>query len=220
MKTLVIFDVDGTLVKGQSQKVFLKLLRNKNICKFTDYVFISIWFIAYKLSIIKDTNIIREIAYSKLADFNISKLDKIISEEFHLFKNIIYNESYNLINKHKKLNHKLLLISASVDPIIKKLSNEFKIKDYLCTILDVHNNKFTGKILGDALYGSNKRTKIKDYLNNSKIKYDKIIYYADHISDLPIFEFVDIPICVNPDKKLKEIALEKKWEIIHFINNN
>jgi len=218
MKTLIIFDVDGTLVRGQSQQVFLKLLRKKNICKLTDYIVISLWFIAYKLSIIKDTNKIREIAYSKLLDFDISKLDKIMSEEFHLFKNIIYKESYNLIDKHKKLNHKLLLISASVDPIIKKLSNEFKINEYLCTRLDVHNNKFTGKILGDALYGSNKRTKIEEYLDKSKIKFDEIIYYADHISDLPIFEFVDIPICVNPDKKLKEIALKKKWKIIHFDN--
>ena len=216
METLVIFDVDGTLVKGQTQKVFLKLLRSKNICKFLDYILISLWFIAYKLSIIKDTNIIRKIAYSKLKDFNVSKLDKIVSEEFHIFENIIFNESYNLINKHKKLNHQLLLISASVEPIIKKLSNEFEIKEYLCTKLDVQNNKFTGDLLGEAVYGYNKYTKINEYLNNSKIHYNKIIYYADHISDLPIFEFVDIPICVNPDKKLKEIALNKKWEIIYF----
>ena len=214
MKTLVIFDVDGTLFKGQTQKVFLKLLRTQNICKFIDYFFISLWFIAYKLTIIKSTKKIREIAYSKLKGFKVSAIDKIISANFFLFKNRIFKESYNLINKHKKLNHNLLLISASVDPIIKKICNEFKMQEYLCTRLDVQNNKYTGNLLGDALYGNHKCIKIKEYIKKSKISFNSIIYYADHISDQPVFEFVDIPVCVNPDKKLKKIALEKNWEII------
>jgi len=214
MKTLVIFDVDGTLFKGQTQKVFLKLLMAKKICKLTDYFFISLWFIAYKLTIIKSTKKIREIAYSKLKGFKVSAIDKIISDNFFLFKDRIFKESYNLINEHKKLNHNLLLISASVDPIIKKICNEFKMQEYLCTRLDVQNNKYTGNLLGDALYGQSKCVKIKEYINQSKISFDNILYYADHISDQPVFEFVNVPICVNPDKKLKKIALEKKWKII------
>ena len=62
-KVLVVFDVDGTLINEQTQKIFLNILRQERIATLSDFMILSFWFIAYKLHIIKDTNYIRNKAY-------------------------------------------------------------------------------------------------------------------------------------------------------------
>ena len=43
---------------------------------------------------------------------------------------------------------------------------------------------------------------------------DKVYAYSDSIYDLPMLEFADYPIAVDPDDKLKRISEERKWTII------
>lgn len=54
MKELVIFDIDGTIIKGQSQVLFLRYLLSIHRITRVFYLKILLWFILYKLGIVKD----------------------------------------------------------------------------------------------------------------------------------------------------------------------
>ncbi|MDD2935642.1 MAG: hypothetical protein PHX25_04205, partial [Candidatus Pacebacteria bacterium] len=47
----VIFDVDDTLIKGQSQKIFIDYLFKKKMISFFVYLKILIWFSLYKIGL-------------------------------------------------------------------------------------------------------------------------------------------------------------------------
>ena len=210
-KVLVVFDVDGTLINEQTQKIFLNILRQERIATLSDFMILSFWFIAYKLHIIKDTNYIRNKAYAKLCQRDVSEIKAVIDRHFIRFQEKIFSESRHTIQQHRRIGHKVLLCSASIAPIVEKICQEFQVQEYLCTELEIIDHKFTGKIKGRALYGSEKLARLKEYLQ--QYQYYQIWYYTDHISDLKILEMVNIPICINPDPKLRKIANSKKWRI-------
>ena len=62
---------------------------------------------------------------------------------------------------------------------------------------------------GKNCYGKAKRYRLFTEQLFPNYSY-KNIAYSDSISDLPLFNFADTKICVNPDKRLKEHALKNK----------
>ena len=53
-----------------------------------------------------------------------------------------------------------------------------------------------------------------DNLNLNNV--ENISFYTDSHNDLPLLEFVQIPIVVNPDHKLDLISKEKRWKKLTF----
>ncbi len=216
MKNLVIFDIDGTLYKGQSHSTFTKVLLMNKIIKYKEIIFIGISFGLYHLNIIKNINNLRNKYYKLIKGLDINLIDNLIAKNFNTFKKNIYKESYSLVQYHKSKGNVIIAISASIEPIIKEICKELSIENYISTKLEIINNKLTGKIDGIAVYGQNKLCILQEYIKKNNIQYSKVIFYSDHISDKELFEFSDIPICVNPDKKLKNIAKINNWETMNF----
>lgn len=71
----------------------------------------------------------------------------------------------------------------------------------------------TGKI-GKLNHGSEKVKNLKIWLDKKDVKEESIWAYADSESDLPLLEFVDKAIVVNPSEKMKFISQKKGWDII------
>lgn len=83
------------------------------------------------------------------------------------------------------------------------MGTEVEIKDGLCT----------GLLRGPLLHGLAKAEAIK-YLHNNRGWGGKTIYtYSDSYKDLPMLLDSDIATAINPDKKLRKIALAKNWKI-------
>jgi len=215
-RNVVFFDIDGTLIRGQTQKIFLQILRNEGIIPFFDNLAISLWFLGYKFRILRNTQKIREFAYRKLDNIDVEIIDKIIEDNFSQFSDKFFSKSHDIIQRYKNQGDKIILVSASIEPIIIKICRSLNIDDYICTKLEVSNGKYTGKIIDKAIYGREKINQVKNFLSNSLEIFNQTICYNDHISDLYLMLFADIPICVNPDQKLKKIAKEKGWEIIYW----
>lgn len=217
-KDLVLFDLDGTLIEGQTQKIFLGILKEERIINFHDYALIALWFFGYKLRIISDTQKIRNFAYNKLANRQLLEIEQIIENHFTEFRVKIFHNSFEIINKFKQQGDTIIIISASIEPIVKKICKEFCLEEFICTKLEVIDGKLTGNLSGVPLYGDERINQIKKYLSSSGRNFNMIYYYNDHFSDIGLMEFVDVPVCVNPDPKLKKIAVRKKWEILNWKN--
>ena len=85
--------------------------------------------------------------------------------------------------------------------------------DVICTELEIIDDRFTGKMIGRYCFGTEKLIRARQYCKDNGFKMKDAFYYADSISDLPVFESVGFPICVTPEKKLEKIALRRGWKI-------
>ena len=59
----------------------------------------------------------------------------------------------------------------------------------------------------------------KNIIKNNKLKLKSSYAFGDTEHDLTILERVGHPIAINPNTKLKNIALERRWKIIKSISD-
>jgi HAD superfamily hydrolase (TIGR01490 family) len=211
--TLTIFDVDRTLIDGQTQRLFLKLMRQYDMVSHEDYSWILEWFSAYNMGLVKETEQVRSQAYKLLKDVCVEKIGQIIDQNFTLFTDKIYNDALEQVKMHTHKGDKLILLSGSISLIIERIAKFLNIDDVIATELDIDNGLFTGKIRGKAAYGHGKLEKLLVFIATRFPTVEKTYFYTDNFSDLPVLEYVTHPVCVNPDKFLSSFALEREWTI-------
>lgn len=170
MKTVNIYDFDGTIYDGDSTIDFYLycLKRNKRIIKYIPIQ--GIYFILYKLKI---------------------KSKKEFKEKFFIFLNSIDNISKYVDDFWKVSTKKIktfymksehdkdIIISASPYFLISKIGKILKVYDVIAT-----NVQSKGNISGNNCHGIEKVKRFKE-------KYPKVIIdkvYTDSLSDLPILE--------------------------------
>jgi HAD superfamily hydrolase (TIGR01490 family) len=121
-----------------------------------------------------------------------------------------------LIQLHKRENHEIILTSASLSNLIEVLRQYFGTTFAISTKLAIQEDRFTGKVSGVIAYGENKAKMAKELVQKYGMSLDGSYAYTDHTSDLPLLEMVDNPIVVNPDRKLKKIAMKNNWQMYPF----
>ena len=217
MSELVIFDLDNTLIKGQSQKLFLSYFFKKGLITRFFYIKLMFWFVLYKIGIVKNPKKTMEYAFSFLKDMNVDEFNQHINNFFEQrLKYYIFKDSIEIVKKNKNQDRKILIASNAIKFIPQRVTQFLNVDYYIGTKLEIENNKFTGKIDGDIIYGKNKVFAIKKFIKENNLSLKNSWGYSDHHSDLPFLEIVDFPVVVNPSKKLLKKAQEQKWPILKF----
>lgn len=212
MNKFVFFDVDNTLINGQTQKILAGFLFKNRVIGLLTFLKINLFFLFYKLKLIKDTAKIRKkllLMFKGKKVTEIGVLFKIFFEEE--LKKAIYLESRKIIEEHIKDKDTVILISASLNNLLEHLKKYLGLDFLFATRLEIDGDVFTGKIEGEAVYGNNKIEIIKKFIQERNLAWKDVFVYTDHISDLELLEMVGHPMIVNPDKFLRRIAKKKRW---------
>lgn len=217
MNELVVFDVDGTILKGQSQKLLLDFaFKEKYISKFC-YFKLNLWFIFYKLGLVKNPLPAINYAYSFLKNKSILEVENLIEKFFNLvLKKYIFKEAVEIIEEHLSSGRKVILVSNAVDILIKRIAKHLNVHDSISTKLEIQNDLYTGEIIGEIMYGENKIKAVEEYAKQKGISTENSWSYADHYSDIPLLSKSAHAFVINPSGKFKKVAMLKKWSILNF----
>lgn len=114
---------------------------------------------------------------------------------------------------HKAAGARTVILSSSLFPICRAVADHMGIDDVICSELEVENGLLTGKPKGNLCFGNEKLVRLKAYCEKNNSPLAEAWYYGDALVDAPALGIVGNPVCVNPDKKLKKLAIEKNWTI-------
>jgi HAD superfamily hydrolase (TIGR01490 family) len=194
------------------------LFKNKKINIFyllTGYV----WFLFYKLQIIKSPKKAIEFLVNFFKGWKEKDLESLVDYFFDEYiEGNLFNQAIDEVKEHIKNGHKVVLISTSLEPIVKKIGLFMGVKEYISTDLEVMDGKYTGKIRGRVVDGQEKVNRFKKYLEGYGDKCDNLctFFYTDHYSDKELLLLVDRPYVVNPDNILYKVARNNNWPIINY----
>ena len=212
----VLFDLDNTLIKGDSDYqwgnylvennyVDPKLYKEKNENFFEQYR--------------KGTLCAREFAefsYEPLTKYDFKTLISIRKKFFEeKIKPLILPKAIDLIKFHKERKDILAIVTATNSFISRISADYFEINDLLASEPEFIDNKFTGRLHGEPCFQEGKVQKVKEWmkLNNYK-SYDDIYFYTDSHNDIKLLEYCTIPVAVDPDNILKELSKKNNWKIM------
>jgi HAD superfamily hydrolase (TIGR01490 family) len=213
---IAIVDVDGTLTKGQVQQGLFRFLFKKGELNFWIFLKLNVWFLLYKLHIVDDVQVVFRMAMENFRGEDVLKLDELVKEyvQEHIRLNL-FPHSKDLINNLHKDGYFILFLSTAVNPVIEKIAHMLNADDYICTELEIKDHKYTGNPVGEIVYGSAKSRALTKYIENTQFKLNSAVAYADHLSDVPLLKMVGNGYLVNPDERLKSVALTEGLGIIY-----
>ncbi|MAZ43761.1 MAG: HAD-IB family hydrolase [Legionellales bacterium] len=127
----------------------------------------------------------------------------------------IYPEAMTLIEHHKKMGDTCLVITAALTFLSRHISYHFPIDFHIGS--DVHlcpKGGLTLEAKGVPSFQEGKVQRLLEWLDDKDHSLAGSHFYSDSSNDIPLLEFVEHPIVVNPDARLKERALAKGWPIL------
>jgi len=213
--TLAIFDLDHTLINGDSDYLWGEYMvenglvdaqeyRQRNLVFYQDYQSGKLdndTYLAFALEPL--TRYSLDELYAWRADF----VDKWI-------RPIVVSGAADLLQQHRDADHELLMISATNLFITEPVAALLGVPTVLSTEPEIVDNRYTGRYLGTPTYQQGKVIVLEAWLAGNGRNLDGSFFYSDSINDLSLLERVDNPVVVHPDTELKAIAEQRGWSII------
>ena len=215
---LAIFDLDKTLITGDSDFLWGEFMSENGMVDRANYQKRNADFFKQytlgKLNISEYLEFCLEplsrFSYDELRNYHRSFLEEKI-------RPIISNDAIKQVEKHKDQGDTLLVLTATNRFITSPIVAEFGIENLLATEIEFIDERYTGKVLGKPCFQEGKIEHLKRWIGNRNISLDDSHFYSDSHNDLPTLELVDYPNVVNPDDKLREIALKRNWPIHNWV---
>ncbi|ROZ62424.1 HAD family phosphatase [Ramlibacter sp. WS9] len=214
---LTLFDLDHTLLSGDSDVLWCDFLMNKGVLDRTTFAARNADMEArYKAG---------TVGVQEFADFYIGTLAGKTPQEWEdtrrefLVTQVIPRipqAAMELVQKHQRAGDLVVMTTATNRFITELTAQHFGIEHLLATEPEVVNGVFTGRSSGTLNMREGKVERLHHWLDaraESLTRFHSTAY-SDSINDLALLEAVDEPVVVDPDFRLASIAQERGWPVL------
>lgn len=125
----------------------------------------------------------------------------------------IYHDALLEIAMHRNQNAKIVLLSSTTEEVAQHICQHLGLDDYICSEMEVKNGILTGLTVKPLCFAEEKAVRMREYCETFNTKLTDCWYYGDSLADSFALDICGLAVCVNPDKKLHNLALKKNWKI-------
>ncbi len=218
MKPCAIFDLDKTIIDLSSEKRFIRYLLSKRAMTTFDLLAwvwqifrtfpndaINTWRTNKRYLKGKDHYQIEGLAY------------RFFSE---VLENHISKKAIAKIEEHKNLGHKVVLLSATLEILLRPFKDRLG-PDYIVGAkLQTENGIITGRIEGLYPFGINKALIAKRLAGSYGFDLGNSYAYGDHFGDIGLLKIVGNAVAVDPDRKLTKAGKKEGWRMENWKGGN
>ncbi len=213
--TLILFDLDNTLLSGDSDYEWGSFLVRKNLVDKDSYETANIRFYEQYKQGKLDIHEYSAFSFKPLSESSMEELSQLHNEFMQeVIQPIMGDKAKSLIEQHKQQGHTLMVITATNSFITRPIVQAFGIDNLLATEPKIVNGRYTPEIDGIPCFHEGKVLRLEHWLKKNKVSLEGSCFYSDSFNDLPLMEKVETAIAVDPDEKLAAIAKQKGWKII------
>lgn len=213
--SLAIFDLDNTLLNGDSDHAWGEFLIEKGM---VDAIFYKEsndrFYREYQLGKL-DIHRYVEFALEPLTRHDRAELD-VLHAEFMRDRIIPMRlkKADALLAEHRAKADYLLIITATNSFVTRPIASLLGVDDIIATDPEFDGRRFTGRIVGTPSFREGKVTRLKQWLQSNQHSLKGSWFYSDSQNDLPLLELVDNPVAVDPDETLRAEAIKRGWRVI------
>lgn len=207
--SLAIFDLDNTLIAGDSDHLWGEFLVEQGLVD-PDYYKNSndLFYEQYQ----KGTLDIQEylaFALAPLTEFEPEQLEQL-HKRFMAEKvePIILPKALALIDKHRNASDTLLIITATNEFITAPIAERLQIPNLLASLAQKIDGRYTGQPEGTPCFQHGKVQRLNTWLAEHKLSLEGSYFYSDSANDIPLLEYVTHPVAVDADARLTSYAKE------------
>lgn len=213
--SLAIFDLDNTLIGGDSDHLWGEFLIEEGIVEADNFKRANDDFYADYCRGELDINAYLRFAFTPLIPFSSAERDALHAVFMERkIQPIMLHKAKALIDQHKRAGDTLLIITATNRFVTEPIAHAFGIDTLLASEGEIVNGHYTGEPTGVPCFAQGKVTRLDAWLKLENEDIEGAYFYSDSHNDLPLLQNVTHPVAVDPDPTLSDIAQKKGWPII------
>lgn len=215
--SLAIFDLDHTLIGGDSDHAWGEFLCRQGVVDAAEYRAANDRFYEEYLRGEMDIHQFLNFALNPLAQHSPQQLDLWHAQFMQeCIEPIILPKAEALLQQHRERGDFLLIITATNRFVTAPIARRLGVDDLIATDPEVVDGRFTGRVAGTPCFQEGKVKRLEQWLQQTGHSLKGSWFYSDSNNDLPLLEAVDNPVATNPDERLRAIASERGWPILQL----
>ena len=219
---LVLFDLDNTLLAGDSDYEWAQYLIDQGVLERDRYEARNNEFYEQYKAGVLDIYEFLDFQLKPLAQYPRSTLDAW--HRGFMQKRIlpiIRVKTRELVARHRS--DTCVIITATNSFVTAPIARELGVEHLIATVPEECDGRFTGRVEGTPCFREGKVTCLQSWLGQraqSLDAFDESWFYSDSVNDLPLLERVTHPVAVDPDERLEATARAQGWPILHMAGHD
>ncbi len=215
---LVLFDLDNTLLAGDSDFEWAQFLISKGVLDREVHEARNLEFYEqYKAGTLD---------IHAFLDFQLAPLSRHPREELDLWhqeflatriRPMVTAAAQALVQRHLDDDSITAIVTATNSFVTGPIAREFGVEHLVATIPACKGGRFTGKPRGTPAFKDGKIERVDAWLESLGLwwgSFERSWFYSDSHNDLPLMSKVTDPVAVDPDDTLRRHAVEQGWPVI------
>ncbi|MFT4612921.1 MAG: HAD superfamily hydrolase (TIGR01490 family) [Bacteroidia bacterium] len=218
--TLAIFDLDNTLIGGDSDNLWGEFVCQQGIVDAASFRARNDQFYKDYQAGTLDID-----AYLRFALSPLTGVSREQRNTWHttfmqtMIEPILLPIAFDLIAQHRDKGHELVIITATNRFVTEPIAARLGIDYLIACEGEIVDGAYTGEPLGIPSFAEGKVIRLKNWLGKRNGSMEGAWFYSDSFNDLPLLERVDNPVAVDPDDTLRARALVQGWPVISLRPN-
>jgi HAD superfamily hydrolase (TIGR01490 family) len=209
---LAIFDVDGTLVRGSSERLFWRYLLARGRQGPRQIAAYLLFLVRYL-----PTGGIHTLKKNKAYLCGLGHAEvATLADEFvatRLMSRL--NEAVvQRLRQHVLRGDAVVLLTGTIEPVAQALARRLGVRYVCATLCSERNGRYLAQPPETHPFGAAKLGLSRQLAAQIGCDLESAAAYGDSRHDLFLLEAVSEPVAVSPDAGLLEVALAREWEII------
>ena len=215
---LVLFDLDNTLLAGDSDFAWAQFLIGKGVLDREVQEAKNIEFYEQYKAGTLDIFAFLDFQLAPLARHPREQLDAWHSEFMaQSIRPMITPKARTLVREHLDSGALVAVVTATNAFVTGPIVREFGIPHVVATIPAQQDGAFTGKPRGTPAFKAGKIERVDAWLESLGLhlgSFEHSWFYSDSHNDLPLMGRVTDPVAVDPDDTLRAHAQGKGWPVV------
>lgn len=212
---LALFDLDNTLLGGDSDHAWGDFLVRCGRVDGGEYQCRNDQFFRDYQAGRLDIGAYLRFALAPLATLEMSELVQLHARFMaEVVSDMILPKAEALLARHRAAGDRLLVITSTNRFVVEPICARLGVDDLIATEPEQVGGRYTGNVQGVPCYRDGKVVRLREWLATTGADVNGSYFYSDSSNDLPLLEWVDNPIAVDPDPHLAAVARAAGWPVI------
>ena len=213
--SLAIFDLDNTLLAGDSDHLWGEFLVEQRVVSKETYGEANERFYRQYQDGGLDIDEFLQFSLRPLAEHEPAQLfawREIFVEQ--KIRPILLQAARDLIERHRQAGDRLMVITATNRFVTEPIVGLYGIEHLIATTPEFVDGRYTGRYVDIPSFQEGKVKLLEQWLSEQQESLEGSWFYSDSHNDLPLLRRVENPVVVDPDAKLRQVAQAEGWPVI------
>ncbi len=213
MPGLALFDMDGTLIDVDSDWLYLMYRRSRGRASLASVIQGGWWYVQHRVGLL-DTERMAVRGLQALAGTAEPEHAEDVAACYRArVRGRVASDGRTAVAHHRARGDHLAIVTAATTYAALPLAAELGIPHVVASELEVEDGRLTGAHIPPLCHGAGKLARAQALAARLGVPLAHATFYGHRISDLPLFEAVGHPMVVNPDRRLRRLAVRRNWPI-------